>query len=108
MKRTLMIVLFAAAMATLASLALADSTPGIDARKANQHARIREGVHSGQLTRGEAANLRAGQRHVNRVERRAKADGVVTPRERARITAAQNHQSSKIYRKKHNARTRVM
>jgi len=30
----------------------------------------------------------------------------VTPRERARITAAQNHQSKKIYAKKHNARTR--
>jgi hypothetical protein len=40
------------------------------------------------------------------MKQRAKADGTVTPRERERLTAAQNHESRKIYRKKHNARTR--
>ena len=84
----------------------ATSTPRIDRREVRQHARIHQGVKSGELTRPEARNLRKGQRHVHRMEARAKADGKVTPAERARITTAQNHQSRKIYRKKHNARTR--
>ena len=86
--------------------AASKSTPRIDRREVRQHARIHQGVKSGELTRPEARNLRKGQRHVHRMEHRAKADGKVTPAERARITAAQNHESRKIYRKKHNERTR--
>jgi len=108
MKRTLLMVLLAAAMTSFASFAFAQPEPGIDGREARQHARIHEGVCSGQLTRGEAMRLRAGQREVRFMERRAKFDGVVTARERARITAVQNHESRAIWRKKHNARTRVM
>lgn len=108
MKRTLMMVLLAAAMTTLAGLAFADPTPRIDRREARQHARIREGVRSGELTRREAFRLRAGHREVAFMERRAKADGVVTARERARISAAQNHENRAIWRKKHNDRSRVM
>ena len=81
------------------------STPRIDRRQAVQHARIRQGVKSGELTKPEARQLRHGQRHLRRVEHRAKADGKVTPKERAHITVAQNHQSRVIYRKKHNERT---
>ena len=113
MKRITMMSLAAAALLALAGTAFAatatttrTSTPRIDRREANQHARIHQGVKSGALTKPEARNLRHGQRHVRRMEHRAKADGVVTNRERARITTAQNHQSRKIYRKKHNARTR--
>lgn len=40
------------------------------------------------------------------MERRAKADGHVTVRERARITHAQNRQSRQIARLKHNGATR--
>ena len=107
MKRTLMIVLLAAAMASFASAALAQTaTPRIDRREARQHARIHEGVVSGEVTRGEAVRLREGQRHVRRMEHRAKSDGLVTPGERARITHAQNRQSRAIHRAKHNARVR--
>jgi hypothetical protein len=82
------------------------STPRVDHRQVAQHARIHQGVKSGTLTKPEARNLRHGQKHVRHVEQRAKADGTVTPRERERVAVAQNHQSKKIYRKKHNARTR--
>jgi len=51
--------------------------------------------------------LRRDQRHIARVERRAKADGVVTPQERRRITHAQNRENRRIYRLKHNHRTRT-
>ena len=107
MKRITMMGLTAALLVAFAGLALADgtastATPRVERREARQHARIRQGVKSGELTKGEAANLRHGQRHVARMERRAKADGVVTPAERARLNHAQNVQSKKIYREKHD------
>ena len=101
MKRITLMVVLVAAMTSVAGVALAH-TPRIDAREARQHARIHAGVRSGSLTRGEAVRLRAGQRHVHRMEWRAKADGRLTARERFRIARAQNHQSRRIYRFKHN------
>jgi len=38
------------------------------------------------------------------MKEKAKADGVVTPAERARLAHAQNVQSRHIYRAKHNRR----
>ena len=97
------------AVAGLAALtaAVADAhaaTPRVDRREARQHARIREGLRSGEITPGEAARLRAGQAHVFRMERRAKADGMVTMRERVRLNRALNHQSRHIARFRHNGR----
>jgi len=98
---TVVLVAFAASVAGAAT-----ATPRIDRREVRQHARIQQGVRSGELTPRETARLRAGQGHVRRMERRAKSDGVVTPGERANITRAQNRQSRRIYRLKHNAQTR--
>lgn len=104
MKRITSLLLALAALAAFASVSFA-GTPRINAREARQHARIHQGVASGQLTRGEAARLRAGQRGVHRMERIAKSDGVVTRRERAIIGHAQNHENRVIRRMKHNGRT---
>ena len=82
------------------------ATPRVNARRVRQNARINQGVRSGELTRHETRSLRRDQRHIARVEHRAKADGQVTPAERARLTRAQNHESRKIYRLKHNERER--
>ncbi len=107
MKSFKVLVLVAALMTVSAVAALAHPvTPRIDRREAKQHHRIVQGVRSGELTRGEARHLRAGQVRVHRLERRAKADGVVSVRERARIGHAQNVQSRHIARLKHNDRTR--
>ena len=115
MKRITMMSLAAAMSVMLAGVALAQSaapapaatsTPRIDQRRENQQDRIQQGVKSGQLTRHEARTLRRGQRRIARMEQRAKADGQVSPQERHRITVAQNQQSRKIYRLKHNNRTR--
>lgn len=105
MKRLNVLMLTLAALVAFSSFAHA-GTPGVNHRQVRQHARIHQGVRSGELTRGEAARLRGGQRHVQRMKLRAKSDGVVTRGERARIGAAQNRQSHRIYRLKHNARTR--
>ena len=98
---TLMLAAFAATMASAQT-----ATPRIDRREARQEARIHQGVRSGQLTRGEAMRLQRGERHIDRMESRAKADGVVSLRERARIGRAQNNESRRIYRLKHNNITR--
>ena len=84
------------------------ATPRIDRREWRQHHRIQQGWRSGELDRGERARLRAGQRHVHRMEWRAKRDGNVTRYERRRITRAENRQNRAIYRLKHNRRTRVL
>lgn len=98
----------AAAAFAIASSAFAgpNDTPGIDKREANQEKRIEQGVKSGALTQKEAANLERGQARVEKMEAKAKADGKVTRQERKRIHKAQDHQSKKIYRAKHNRKHR--
>jgi len=81
-------------------------TPRYDARQAHQQQRIVNGVKSGELTARETRRLAAGQVHLNRVENRAKADGVVTARERAHMQHEENQQSRRIYRQKHDAQDR--
>jgi uncharacterized membrane protein YebE (DUF533 family) len=82
------------------------ATPGIDQRQANQEQRIDQGVASGQLTKPETRRLEQGQNHVERMETRAKSDGVVTKQERGRIHHAQDTQSKRIYRQKHDSQAR--
>ena len=75
-------------------------------RNINQQNRIEQGIQSGQLTNKEASNLERGQARIDRKEARAGADGHVGAREQARIQKAENKQSKKIYREKHNNRIR--
>jgi hypothetical protein len=107
MKTLHVIVLAMAAAMLTATIASAHPvTPRVDRREARQGARIHQGVRSGQLTRGEARSLRAGQRRVRRMEFRVKSDGVVSARERARIGHAQDRQGRHIWRMKHNGYAR--
>ncbi len=78
------------------------NTPRVDQRQANQEQRIDQGVASGSLTQREANRLENGQQRVDNMENRAKADGVVTRRERARLHAAQDAQSQRIAVQKHD------
>lgn len=78
----------------------------VDRRQGLQRARIHDGVKNGELTHKEAAELRAGQRHVRRLERRAEKDGQVTTEEAARIESAQDRQDRRIYKEKHDAEER--
>jgi hypothetical protein len=75
-------------------------------RNVNQQARIEQGIQSGELTNHETAKLERGQAHVNRLEARAGADGHVGPREQQHIQHAENRQSHRIFREKHDAQTR--
>jgi uncharacterized membrane protein YebE (DUF533 family) len=87
----------------LPMLAMAqDSTPRVDQRQSNQGARIQQGAASGSLTPKETASLERGQMHVQNIETKAKADGVVTRQERQRLHHAQEVQGDRIYRQKHD------
>jgi hypothetical protein len=71
-------------------------------RNVNQQTRIEQGIQSGELTNKETAKLERGQAHVNRLEARAGRDGWVGPGEQAHVQRAENQQSRRIWRAKHN------
>ena len=75
-------------------------------RNVNQQQRIDNGMRNGSLTNREAGSLERGQAHVDRREANAAANGHVGAGEQARIQGAENRQSGRVYRKKHNARIR--
>ena len=89
----------------LPALAQTTSTPRIDQRQFNQEKRIDQGEKSGQLTKKEAAKLEKGQAHVQKMEDKAVSDGKVTAKERHKIEHAQDKQSQRIYRQKHDKQT---
>lgn len=78
------------------------ATPGIDKRQEMQQKRIDQGVQSGELNKREAARLERHQDRVGKMEDKAKADGTVTKKERAAIHHAQNNESQRIHRQKHD------
>ena len=101
-----MLILATVFTATSASLVSAhSSTPRVDRRQATQQTRVQEGVRRGELTSGERARLRASQRHLRRLERRAISDGAFTRHERRHLKRAQDLQSRHIARMRHNRRS---
>ena len=74
------------ALIVTAGLAYAQAeAPVIDQRQANQEKRIDQGIVSGHLHARETNRLNKQQEHINKMEDRAKADGVVTDKEKARL-----------------------
>ena len=100
--KTSIAALVIAALPAFAFAQTAPATPNIDKRQAEQQRRIDQGVKSGELTDREAARLEKGQAKVKRIEAKAKADGVVTAKERKQITREQDKQSTRIAREKHD------
>lgn len=79
----------------------------IQQRKVEQQRRIAQGVHSGQLTRGETRRLEKQQHAIHREERamRSQDNGRLTRQDRKTIRKQQNQESRRIYRSKHNSKT---
>ena len=84
-------------------LASADAQT-VNQRLQNQHARIHQGLKTGQLTHREARSVRRADRRIHRSERwdRAMHNGHLTAGERMRLQGRLNRNSARIYRKKHN------
>ena len=74
----------------------------IDQRQDYQQDRIEHGIRDGQITRSEAYRLEQGERAIDRAQARARADGVVTPQERARIDRMTDRESREIYQQSHD------
>lgn len=96
----------ATAFALLGSGYAQEKTPVVDQRQERQEKRIDQGIKTGELTKGEAARLGAQQNKIKVDEARAKADGKVTAKERAKLKREQNRANRNIFRKKHNRRDR--
>jgi|GEM_PF-857445 len=79
---------------------------GIENRLDRQEHRIKKGIRSGELTRGEAAKLRERQRKVERMYDRFTDNGRLSHKERKKLQRALDKNSKKIYRLKHNDRQR--
>jgi hypothetical protein len=75
-------------------------------RMENQQDRIAQGVNSGQLTAGEAANLEKKDAAIGREVQhdRAANGGTLTQAERQQVNRQENRVSKQIYRDKHNNR----
>jgi len=92
-------------LCTFAAVAQTAPPPGTAGqRKANQQARIAQGVKSGQLTAHETANLEHREASVNHEEHamRAADGGKLTAGDRAALNNRQNKISNSIYADKHN------
>ena len=103
----MMVLVVGVLMLGMSGMAFAQAeTPVIDQRQANQEKRIDQGIASGQLNEREANRLNKQEEHINKMEDKAKADGVVTKGERARIDHAQDRASRHIAREKHDRQGR--
>ena len=80
--------------------------PGVNQRQANQTGRIVQGVKSGELTHGEAQELRTERRDIRDLEQTYKSDGTLTGTERQDLHQQLNQQSREIYEEKHDEETR--
>jgi hypothetical protein len=102
------LIIIAALTVVAAGTALADGTRdrGVNVRQHSQHARIHQGVKSGELTRRETHQVREEQRDVRQLERAYKSDGTLTRAERADLHHEQNQASRDIRRQKHDAQDR--
>ncbi len=79
----------------------------INRREYYQRDRIREGIRSGDLTRGEAYRLINEQRRIEAYERRSRLDdGRLDWRERRRLDHMLDRANRDIYREKHDRQDR--
>lgn len=100
-------ILAVAVLATFAGVAVAGThDPGVNARQARQHARIEQGIASGELTGKEAARLKTEQRAIRAEERAFKSDGNLSVAERKQLQRDLNRASRDIYNQKHDAQVR--
>jgi KaiC/GvpD/RAD55 family RecA-like ATPase len=100
------LILFFALIGGISFFASAQTPPRVAKKQVQQNVRINEGVVNGDLTRYEAKQLKRQQKHIQKEKQLAKADGVVTKREKAHIRHDQRIANRSIYRQKHDLQNR--
>ena len=106
MKKLLFTLMVLGIFGIFAASAFGQSTPHADRRQKNQKHRIKKGVKSGEITKREARSVHKSEKEARQFEAKAKSDGKVTWKERARLQHKENKASRKIFRTKHNNRDR--
>jgi hypothetical protein len=92
-------------------ISAADRTAGVayhpNQREANQDQRIANGLHSGQMTAGEASRAEKTQSAIDQQVHndRVANGGTLTPQERQQVNREQNAASRQVYRENHNGNT---
>lgn len=81
-------------------------TKKLNHRQIHQSKRILQGAKSGALTKRETAILTRQEIKLQKHKKRAKADGIVTPRERVKLNREANKLSRRIYIQKHDKQRR--
>lgn len=106
--RSLVATVVGVMLVTPAFAAPARHPRGINGRQQHQTQRIRQGIKSGEVMKGEANRLRADEAAVRAEERvyRKSGDGL-SPAERKDLEKDLSKNSREIYRAKHNDRNRT-
>ena len=80
---------------------------GVNARQDRQQNRINQGVHSGEMTKGETHHIEKNETAIHNEVKTDRADngGHLTQQEHHQVEHQQNRESRQIYRDKHNERT---
>jgi uncharacterized membrane protein YebE (DUF533 family) len=79
---------------------------GIDRMQYQQGRQIQQGIRNGSITQHEARRLYAEQRQIAALERRYRADGVLTGAERRDLYGKMREASRHIYNQSHDAQRR--
>jgi Skp family chaperone for outer membrane proteins len=107
MNKLLLSIMTVAITTTLATSTMAGTSDHrVNHRQHNQHERIGQGVKSGELTKGEAKDLRSDQKGIRQEEQQFKSDGKMTKDERQELHQDQNAASKEIYQEKHDEQER--
>ena len=102
MKAKMIILIFLTSMLALIWGSAAWAADRFNTRDHRQTRRIRQGIHSGQITRPEVRRLKREQWHIDRAYGRAIGDGYLNRHECRRLDKMQDRASRHIYRAKHN------
>lgn len=103
-KRVLIILIIGLSVSGI--FAQSTKTPKINKKQKAQVEKIKQGIKSGELTRLEAKKLMKQKAKLQRKKKIAKADGVVTPKERKQLRKEIRKQDAKIYKQKHDKQKR--
>lgn len=94
------------ALTAPANAAACNKKPSINKIEHKEQARIRQGIRSGELTRGEAARLEAEQAKIRVEEEFARMDGDLSRKERQHLYKDLHQASRDIYCQKYDKQDR--
>ena len=105
MKKTILVLTML--LITTSGLYSQSSIKMLDKKQTQQLKKIENGIQSGELTKVEAKKLIKQKRKLTKLNKKAKADGFVSPKEKAKLKKEVKKLDKKIYKEKHDRQKRV-